>query len=43
MREILLAHRVADSLLEAKVTTLLKQNQDLQAAFHAIKLKTVYI
>jgi hypothetical protein len=41
MREITLAHKVADSLLESKVNTLIKKNADIQGAFHLVKVKTV--
>ena len=43
MREIILAHKVADSLLESKVNTLIKKNADIQGAFHLVKVKTVII
>jgi hypothetical protein len=43
MREIILAHRVADSLLEGKVAALLQQYAHVQAAFHLVKLRTVPI
>jgi len=41
MREIILAHRVADSMLESKVSTLIKKYSDIQGAFHLVKIKTV--
>ena len=43
MREIILAHKVADSLLESKVNTLIKKYSDIQGAFHIVKIKTVII
>jgi hypothetical protein len=43
MREIILAHKVADSLLESKVTTLIKRYAETQGAFHLVKVKTVTI
>jgi hypothetical protein len=41
MREIALANRVADSLLESKVNSLIKKYADVQSAFHLVKVKTV--
>jgi len=41
MREIILAHKVADSLLESKVSTLIKKYANIQSSFHLVKLKTV--
>lgn len=41
MRDIILAHKVADSLLELKVNNLIKKYSDIQSAFHLVKLKTV--
>lgn len=41
MREIMLAHKVADSMLEGKVNTLIKKYSDIQGAFHLVKIKTV--
>lgn len=41
MREIILAHKVADSLLESKVNSLIKKYSDIQGAFHLVKIKTV--
>ena len=43
MREIILAHKVADSMLESKVNTLIKKNSDIQGAFHIVKIKTVQL
>ena len=43
MKEITLAHKVADNLLESKVNTLIKKNADIQGAFHLVKVKTVII
>lgn len=43
MREIILAHRVADNLLEGKVSALLQQYAHVQSAFRLVKLRTVVI
>lgn len=43
MREIILAHKVADSLLECKVNHLIKEYAEVQGAFHLVKIKTVSI
>lgn len=41
MREIILVHKVADSLLEGKVNSLIQKYSDIQEAFHLVKIKTV--
>jgi hypothetical protein len=43
MREIILAHKVADSLLESKVNSLIKKYSFTQGAFHIVKVKTVIL